>query len=64
LKKLQRQMADLEIETVEVTSNPLKSWQDGIRMIPALRGGGKTLSGLLLSTQKIRSFIEKIRAGQ
>ena len=57
-------MADLEIETVEVTTNPLKSWQDGIRMIPALRGGGKTLSGLLLSPEMIRSFIEKIKAEQ
>ena len=57
-------MADLEIETVEVTTNPLRTWQDGIRMFPALRGGGKTLSGMLLSTQKIRSFIEKIRAEQ
>ena len=57
-------MADLEIETVEVTTNPLKSWQDGIRLIPALRGGGKTLSGLLLSPEMIRSFIEKIKAEQ
>jgi hypothetical protein len=57
-------MADLEIETVEVTTNPLKSWQDGIRMIPALRSGGNTLSGLLISHQEIRSFIENIRAGK
>jgi hypothetical protein len=61
---MQRQMADLEIETVEVTTNPLSSWQDGIRMIPALRGGNKIVSGLLISHQEIRSFIENIRAGK
>lgn len=64
LKKLQQEMVDLEIETVEVTTSPLRSWKDGIRMVPALRGGGKTLSGLTLSSEKIRLFIERISAGQ
>ena len=57
-------MPDLEVKTVEVTTAPLRSWSDGIRMIPTLRSGDETLSGLKLSQEQILSFIEKIKADQ
>jgi len=61
LRKLQREMPDLEIETVETTIHPLKSWKTGIRMIPAIKYGNQVLSGIILSKLAISSFIEKNR---
>jgi len=54
-------MPDLEIETVEATNNPLRSWKDGVRMIPAVKYGNQILSGIILSGSSISTFIEKIR---
>jgi hypothetical protein len=57
LKKLQKEFPELTIETVEVTREPLRAWQDGVRLVPAVRYQGKTLSGLLLNTATLRDFI-------
>ena len=51
--------SDISIESIEVTTSPLKAWTEGVRMIPALRIGENTLSGLFLSSEQIRSFIDK-----
>jgi len=44
---------------VEIDSlkHPLKTWQAGIRMIPALQCGDDKLSAVLLSEEQIRSFL-------
>lgn len=36
----------------------MKTWQDGIRMIPALKIEDKTLSGVFLNKTQILSFID------
>ncbi|MEA3464441.1 MAG: hypothetical protein U9R29_00240 [Thermodesulfobacteriota bacterium] len=40
----------------------MRSWKAGIRMIPALKIGDDILSGILLSEEKIREFIEQHQA--
>jgi len=59
LKKLQEEY-DFMVSEVEVTTNPLKTWKAGIRMIPALECNGEVLAGLYLGSAKIRRFIEKL----
>lgn len=58
LKKLQNEF-DFTVSEVELTTNPLKTWKAGIRMIPALEINGEVLSGIYLSPEKIRNFIEQ-----
>ena len=50
---------DIEMETIAVATNAIRTWKAGIRMIPAFKIGDDILSGLLLSEEKIREFIEK-----
>ncbi|MBU0481454.1 MAG: hypothetical protein KKG47_10150 [Proteobacteria bacterium] len=59
LKKIQQEVPDLQIEQVEVISEPGRTWSDGIRMIPAIKKGNEILSGLFLTTDSIRNFIRK-----
>jgi hypothetical protein len=54
--------AALELETVEVTTSPLRTWRDGIRMIPALRCGEQILAGFTLTKAAISAFLEKNQA--
>lgn len=42
---------------IDAAKHPLKTWQDGIRMIPALKCGEDVLSGITLSQEKIESFL-------
>jgi predicted DsbA family dithiol-disulfide isomerase len=57
LNKLRSEFPDLTIETVEVTREPLRAWQDGVRILPAVNRDGKTISGLLLTTATLRDFL-------
>lgn len=50
----------LEIEEVDVVAHPLRAWNDGIRLIPALRSGDKIIAGLLLNGAQIKKFIEEL----
>lgn len=59
LKKLQEEFPHLVIEEVEVTTNPLVSLRQGVKMIPTLMTGDKKLTGIILSEEKIRDFIIK-----
>jgi hypothetical protein len=47
----------LEIEEVELLISPLRTWRDGIKMVPALKVGDSILSGVYLSEKAIRDFI-------
>lgn len=57
LSELLREYNGHELEVVDILSNPLRSWQDGIRMIPALVAGNRKLSGLYLTREKIADFL-------
>lgn len=57
LAELQTIFPKLEIETIEVTSNPLKTLRAGIRLFPALKINNVILSGLFLSQAKMQDFI-------
>ena len=52
---------DINIEKVDIVTNPARAWKDGIRMIPALKSGKEILSGILLNEEEIRAFIEKTK---
>ncbi|NTV14507.1 MAG: hypothetical protein HGA96_11355 [Desulfobulbaceae bacterium] len=57
LQRLRGEFPDLIVETVEVTREPLRAWQDGVRMLPAVICNGKTLSGIVLTTAALRKFL-------
>lgn len=42
---------------IDSMTQPLKTWQAGIRMIPALKSDHVVLSGVLLSKEQIRNFL-------
>lgn len=61
LTQLQKENSDLEIIKTDVVTNPLQVWENGIRMIPALKHGDKILSGIFLSKKEIKTFIDDAR---
>ncbi len=61
LKKLQPGFPEMTVEEVDIVSHPVKAWKNGIRMIPALVAGEKTLSGVYLDSSRIREFLEDCR---
>lgn len=50
---------DITLETIEVLTNARKTLKAGIRMFPALKIGDDIISGVLLSEDKIRTFVEQ-----
>ena len=62
LTKLQKENPDLKVIKIDVITNPLAAWKNGIRMIPALKDGHRILSGIFLGGKEIRRFITE--AGQ
>ena len=61
LTKLQEEDSDLKITKIDVVTNPLQTWDNGIRMFPALKYGEKILSGVFLSGKEIRKFIDEAK---
>lgn len=59
LEKIADQDDSLEIEVIDIMNYPLRCWQDGIRLIPALKIGDKILSGVLLNKTQIQKFINE-----
>jgi hypothetical protein len=57
LTKLQQEFPQLQIEKIDILSNPGRSLKDGVKMIPTVKAGDKTLSGIFLSSAQIRKFI-------
>ncbi len=50
---------DREIEEVDVLRHPLRAWSDGIRLFPALKIGGRILSGVWIGRKKIQAFLNE-----
>jgi len=61
LTKLQEEDPNLEITKIDIVTNPLQTWKNGIRMFPALKYCDKILSGVLLNGKEIRKFIDEAR---
>ncbi len=61
LDELTVEMDDINIEEIEILANPLRALKDGVIFIPTLKAGKQTLSGILLSSAKIKAFLEKVQ---
>lgn len=57
LSELLNEYSGHDLEIVDILSEPLRSWQDGIRMIPAITAGNKKLSGVYLTRKNIADFL-------
>lgn len=57
LNKLQEELPELTVETVEITREPLRAWKDGVRMLPTVTCNDRSLSGILLTTTALRKFL-------
>lgn len=53
---------DIQLEQVEIITNPLRALKDGVTFIPTLKYGDLKTSGILLSKKKIAQFLEKVHA--
>jgi hypothetical protein len=51
---------DITIHKIEVLTSPGQSLKAGIRSIPSLVNGDKSLTGLFLNENKIRTFLESL----
>jgi len=58
LKNLAAHQPRIELELIEVTTNPERTRTAGIRTVPTLKIGNDLLSGLILTPGKIQLFIE------
>lgn len=58
LEELTRDKPEFRIEEVDIMTNPLRAWKDGVRFIPTLKSDNKTLSGVFLSRREIQDFLE------
>jgi len=57
LNKLQQEFPELSIEKVDMLSQPFRMLKDGIRMIPTLKAGERTLSGIYVSSTQVKEFV-------
>jgi hypothetical protein len=51
---------NIQLEIVDILSNPLRTLKDGVTFIPTLKSGEEQLSGLFLSKEKIKKFLNKV----
>jgi hypothetical protein len=51
---------EIQVEEVDIVTNPLRAWKDGVRFIPTLKSGDKTLTGIFLSREDIQRFLETV----
>ena len=58
LKALSTAYPHLRIEEVDILASPRRAWQEGIRMVPALKIGNRILSGVYLGKKAIYDFID------
>jgi hypothetical protein len=62
LDELLSDFDDVELEEVEIISNPLRTLKDGVKFIPTLKSGDEQISGIFLSHDKIKAFLNKVHA--
>ena len=59
LTELTRKYPAIMIQQVDVLLQPVKCWEDGIRMIPAIRINDNVLSGLYLTRASVEKFVSE-----
>ncbi len=52
---------NVELETVEITTNPIRTLKDGVKFIPTLKSGDKRLTGITLNRKKIEDFLIMVK---
>lgn len=60
LSRLLRDFPDITLKKVEYLANLGSSRKEGVRSIPTLVCGDKKVSGILLSKDRIRQFLESL----
>lgn len=61
LDELLKKYPEIDLEEVDITTNPLRAWKDGVRFIPTLKSGNNSLTGLFLSSAQLEDFLLKTR---
>jgi hypothetical protein len=51
---------EIDVEEIDIVTNPLRAWKDGVRFIPTLKHGDRTLSGVFLSREEIQHFLQEV----
>jgi len=62
LMEIAEQKEGISIIEVDIMNHPLKTWHDGIRLIPALKYGENVLSGIFLNKEQIINFIDQFQS--
>ncbi|MDY0189311.1 MAG: hypothetical protein RBR22_01100 [Desulfuromonas sp.] len=57
LNRVLQDKPDIALETIEISTNLMRTWKAGVRLFPALKIGDDILAGVLLSEEKINQFI-------
>ncbi len=60
LDELLQKRDTIHMEYIEILSNPLRALKDGVKFIPTLQCGEEQLSGILLNSDKIEAFLDKV----
>lgn len=61
LKEIVQDDPSIKISEVEVAKNLVEHWRQGVRMIPRIEVGQQSLTGIYLTKNRIRSFIEQVK---
>jgi len=62
--ELKMEYPELRIHEIDVVAHPLLTWNQGIRIFPALKADDQILSGVILGQEEIRRFITEQLAMQ
>lgn len=46
------------VDEVDILTHPVQTWKTGVRIIPALTSGTSRLSGIMLSREQIKQFLD------
>ncbi len=60
LKEICNSDEQFEFEEIDILQQPKRTWQAGIRMIPALQADKAILSGTYLTKPQILKFIQEL----
>ena len=60
LSRVLRDFPDIALKKVEYLTNLGRSRKEGVKSIPTLVSGDKSLSGFYLSKKKIQQFLESL----